>query len=51
MNEVGVKGFGEMSPDMWFGIVGPAGIPKPVVQKPQPSHSDYSQELPDRHAA
>jgi tripartite-type tricarboxylate transporter receptor subunit TctC len=33
MNEVGVKGFGEMSPDMWFGIVGPAGIPKPVVQK------------------
>jgi tripartite-type tricarboxylate transporter receptor subunit TctC len=33
MAESGVKGFSEAGSDLWFGIVGPAGIPKPVVQK------------------
>ncbi len=33
MAEAGVKGFDEAGSDLWFGIVGPAGIPKPVVQK------------------
>jgi tripartite-type tricarboxylate transporter receptor subunit TctC len=31
MPEAGVQGFGEAGSDLWFGIVGPAGIPKPVV--------------------
>jgi len=31
--ESGLKGFSEVGSDLWFGIVGPAGIPKPVVQK------------------
>jgi tripartite-type tricarboxylate transporter receptor subunit TctC len=33
MAEAGFKGFTEAGSDLWFGIVGPAGIPKPVVQK------------------
>ena len=33
MAEAGLKGFSEAGSDLWFGIVGPAGIPKPVVQK------------------
>jgi tripartite-type tricarboxylate transporter receptor subunit TctC len=33
MAESGVKGFSEVGSDLWFGIVGPAGIPKPVVDK------------------
>ena len=33
MAEAGVSGFSEAGSDLWFGIVGPAGIPKPVVQK------------------
>jgi tripartite-type tricarboxylate transporter receptor subunit TctC len=33
MAESGVKGFNEVGSDLWFGIVGPAGIPKPVVDK------------------
>jgi tripartite-type tricarboxylate transporter receptor subunit TctC len=33
MAEQGIKGFSEAGSDLWFGIVGPAGIPKPVVQK------------------
>lgn len=33
MAEAGIKGFAEAGSDLWFGIVGPAGIPKPVVQK------------------
>ena len=33
MGEAGVKGFAEAGSDLWFGIVGPAGIPKPIVQK------------------
>ena len=33
MAEAGVKGFAEAGSDLWFGIVGPAGIPKPVVQR------------------
>ena len=31
--ETGLNGFTEVGSDLWFGIVGPAGIPKPVVQK------------------
>jgi tripartite-type tricarboxylate transporter receptor subunit TctC len=31
MAESGVKGFSEAGSDLWFGIVGPAGMPKPVV--------------------
>ncbi len=31
--ESGLNGFTEVGSDLWFGIVGPAGIPKPVVQK------------------
>ncbi len=33
MAEAGVSGFSEAGSDLWFGIVGPAGIPKPIVQK------------------
>ena len=33
MDEAGVKGYHEAGSDLWFGIVGPAGIPKPIVQK------------------
>ena len=33
MAEAGVKGFSEAGSDLWFGIVGPAGIPRPVLQK------------------
>jgi tripartite-type tricarboxylate transporter receptor subunit TctC len=33
MTEAGVKGFNEVGSDLWMGIVGPAGIPKPIVAK------------------
>ena len=33
MEESGVSGYNEAGSDLWFGIVGPAGIPKPVVMK------------------
>jgi tripartite-type tricarboxylate transporter receptor subunit TctC len=33
MAEAGLKGFSEAGSDLWFGIVGPPGIPRPVVQK------------------
>jgi tripartite-type tricarboxylate transporter receptor subunit TctC len=33
MDESGVPGYSEAGSDLWFGIVGPAGIPKPIVQK------------------
>ncbi len=33
MAESGVKGFSDVGSDLWFGIVGPAGIPKPIAQK------------------
>jgi len=33
MDESGVPGYNEAGSDLWFGIVGPAGIPRPVVQK------------------
>jgi tripartite-type tricarboxylate transporter receptor subunit TctC len=33
MDESGVPGYNEAGSDLWFGIVGPAGIPKPVVLK------------------
>ena len=33
MAESGVSGFSEAGSDLWFGIVGPAGIPKPIVTK------------------
>lgn len=32
MPEAGVKGFNEAGSELWFGLVGPAGIPKPVVE-------------------
>jgi len=33
MDESGVPGYNEAGSDLWFGVVGPAGIPKPIVQK------------------
>lgn len=33
MAEAGVSGFTEAGSDLWFGIVGPAGIPKPIVAR------------------
>ena len=33
MTEAGYAGFSEVGSDLWFGIVGPAGIPKPVVSR------------------
>ena len=33
MDEAGVAGYNEAGSDLWFGIVGPAGMPKPIVQK------------------
>jgi tripartite-type tricarboxylate transporter receptor subunit TctC len=32
MDESGVKGYNEAGSDLWFGIVGPAGIPRPIVR-------------------
>jgi tripartite-type tricarboxylate transporter receptor subunit TctC len=32
MEESGVPGYNEAGSDLWFGIVGPAGIPKPIVR-------------------
>ena len=33
MDEAGVPGYNEAGSDLWFGIVGPTGIPKPIVLK------------------
>ena len=33
MSESGVPGYAEAGADLWFGIVAPAGVPKPVVEK------------------
>jgi len=33
MAESGVAGYHEAGSDLWFGVVGPAGIPKPIVTK------------------
>ena len=33
MDESGMPGYSEAGSDLWYGIVGPAGIPKPVVDK------------------
>jgi tripartite-type tricarboxylate transporter receptor subunit TctC len=33
MAEAGVQGFSEAGSDLWFGIVGPAGMPKAIVQQ------------------
>ena len=33
MDEAGIRGYNEAGSDLWFGIVGPAGIPKPIVLK------------------
>ena len=33
MAESGVQGFSEAGSDLWFGIVGPAGIPRPIVNR------------------
>ena len=32
MPEAGVKGFNEAGSELWFGLVGPVGMPKPVVE-------------------
>jgi tripartite-type tricarboxylate transporter receptor subunit TctC len=32
MDEAGVAGYNEAGSDLWFGIVGPAGIPRPIVR-------------------
>ena len=33
MAQAGLQGYAEAGSDLWFGIVGPAGIPKPVADK------------------
>ena len=33
MDESGVPGYNEAGSELWFGIVGPAGIPKPIVAR------------------
>jgi tripartite-type tricarboxylate transporter receptor subunit TctC len=33
MDESGIKGYAQAGSDLWFGIVGPAGMPKAIVQK------------------
>ena len=33
MAEAGIDGFAEAGSDLWFGIVGPAGIPRPVATR------------------
>jgi tripartite-type tricarboxylate transporter receptor subunit TctC len=33
MDESGVHGYAEAGSDLWFGVVGPAGISRPIVQK------------------
>lgn len=33
MAEAGIKGFSEASTDLWFGMVGPAGLPKPILAR------------------
>ncbi|MBC7803962.1 MAG: tripartite tricarboxylate transporter substrate binding protein [Candidatus Parcubacteria bacterium] len=33
MAESGVAGYSEAGSELWFGIVGPAGIPRPIVRK------------------
>ncbi len=33
MAEAGLSGYSEAGSDLWFGIVAPAGLPKPVVDR------------------
>jgi len=33
MAESGVQGYAEAGSDLWFGVVGPAGLPRPIVEK------------------
>ena len=33
MAESGVPGYAEAGSDLWFGVVGPAGMPRPIVEK------------------
>jgi tripartite-type tricarboxylate transporter receptor subunit TctC len=33
MAESGLAGYAEAGSDLWFGIVGPAGMPKPIVER------------------
>jgi tripartite-type tricarboxylate transporter receptor subunit TctC len=33
MSEAGITGFSEAGSDLWFGIVAPAGLPKPITAK------------------
>lgn len=53
MAESGIKGFSEAGSDLWFGIVGPAGMPKGVVSKLNESliRAMRSPELRERAAA
>ena len=33
MEEAGVPGYSAAGSDLWFGIMGPKGLPKPIVTK------------------
>ncbi|MEO8204397.1 MAG: tripartite tricarboxylate transporter substrate binding protein [Betaproteobacteria bacterium] len=33
MDESGMPGYAEAGSDLWYGIVGPAGIPRPIVER------------------
>ena len=33
MEESGMSGYAEAGSDLWYGIVGPAGIPRPIVER------------------
>jgi tripartite-type tricarboxylate transporter receptor subunit TctC len=33
MDEAGIKGYSDAGADLWFGIVAPAGLPKPITEK------------------
>ena len=33
MDESGIPGYSEAGSDLWYRIVGPAGIPRPIVDK------------------
>ena len=33
MRESGIEGYEEAGSDLWFGVLGPAGMPKPVVER------------------
>jgi tripartite-type tricarboxylate transporter receptor subunit TctC len=33
MDEAGIKGYSDAGADLWFGIVAPAGLPRPITEK------------------